>query len=149
MTWPLPVGWLRPYLEKAAKLLFIEEVDPFLEAGVKEWAAQIGPEIGTREFFGKESGHIPHWGEQTPDRVIAALTKILGLDYQSREPGYQEKISKRVQEMVPPREFGFCPGCPHRATYWAVKNALHAGRARRVRGRGHRLLHHGHRPHRF
>jgi len=124
MTWPLPVSWLRPYLEKVAKILFIEEVDPFLEAGVKEWAAQIGPEIGTREFFGKESGHIPHWGEQTPDRVIEALTRILGLDYQSREPGYQEKISGLVQEMVPPREFGFCPGCPHRATYWAVKNAL-------------------------
>ncbi|RPH89002.1 MAG: indolepyruvate ferredoxin oxidoreductase, partial [Desulfobacteraceae bacterium] len=124
MTWPLPVGWLRPYLEKAAKLLFIEEVDPFLEAGVKEWAAQIGPETGTRVFYGKDSGHITHWREQTPNRVIEALTKILGLDYQFREPEYQEKVSQRVQELVPPREFGFCPGCPHRATFWAIKNAL-------------------------
>ena len=64
MTWPLPVGWLRPYLEKAARLLFIEEVDPFLEAGVKEWAAQIGPEIGTREFFGKENATFPSGGSR-------------------------------------------------------------------------------------
>ena len=109
MTWPLPGGWLRPYLERTRKILFIEEVDPFLESGVKEWAAQIGPEIGTREFFGKESGHIPHWGEQTPDRVIEAVTRILGLDYQSREPVTRRRFQIGSRKWSRPGNSVFVP----------------------------------------
>jgi len=29
-----------------------------------------------------------------------------------------------VEALVPPREFGFCPGCPHRASYWSIKQVL-------------------------
>ncbi|MCU0580616.1 MAG: thiamine pyrophosphate-dependent enzyme, partial [Desulfobacterota bacterium] len=124
LTWPLPSGWLKPFLAKAAKFLFIEEVDPFLEGGVKEFAAQIGPEIGVKAFFGKGSGHVPAWGEQTPDRVIEALRRIFAIPYETREAAYDQKAAEWIKELVPPREFGFCPGCPHRATYWSIKKAL-------------------------
>jgi indolepyruvate ferredoxin oxidoreductase alpha subunit len=124
MTWPLPAGWLKPFLAQSAQFLFMEEVDPFLEGGVKEYAAQIGPEIGPKAFFGKGSGHVPAWGELTPDRVIQALSRILEVPYEAREAAYEQKALAHVQELVPAREFGFCPGCPHRATYWSIKNAL-------------------------
>jgi indolepyruvate ferredoxin oxidoreductase alpha subunit len=124
MTWPLPSGWLQSFLSRSEKFLFIEEVDPFLEGGVKEFAAQMGPEIGAKKFFGKGSGHVPAWGEQTPDRVIEALAHILERPYEGRDAVYSRRASQVIQELVPPREFGFCPGCPHRATYWSIKDAL-------------------------
>ncbi|MCU0579464.1 MAG: thiamine pyrophosphate-dependent enzyme, partial [Desulfobacterota bacterium] len=124
LTWPLPSGWLKPFLFQSARFLFIEEVDPFLEGAVMEFAAQMGPEIGAKEFFGKGSGHIPVWGEQSPDRVLQALGRILHVPYDPREASYEQKASSWIKDLVPPREFGFCPGCPHRATYWSIKKAL-------------------------
>ena len=29
-----------------------------------------------------------------------------------------------VGDRLPPREFGFCAGCPHRGSYYAIKTAL-------------------------
>jgi indolepyruvate ferredoxin oxidoreductase, alpha subunit len=124
ITWPLSPAFLKRVLSRSPRFLFIEEVDPFLESGVKAIAAQAGPEIGTREFFGKDSGHVAAWGEQSPDAVIEALAAVLHVSYQRRDPAYDQKLRALTSDLVPAREFGFCPGCPHRATYWTIKRAL-------------------------
>ena len=60
----------------------------------------------------------------TPDIVIKTLNDILGCDYQARPADYAEEALAAAAGMAPGRQMGFCAGCPHRATYWAVKNAL-------------------------
>ena len=123
-TWPLPGRMIVDHLKKADQILVIEEVDPFLEGNVKEIAADHSRQIGPKDFFGKKSGHIPPVGEMTTDRVVDALAKIFKKPYQLRPAEYETKALEVAKRMLPSRAQGFCAGCPHRATYWSIKNAL-------------------------
>lgn len=122
-TWPLPKKLILKYLSKVEKVLFAEEVDPFLEGNVKEIAADSFDQIGKISFFGKKSNHIPSTGEMNADRIVAALSSIMSLEYKSRSSDYEAK-AKAAEKIVPLRSLGFCAGCPHRASYWAIRNAL-------------------------
>jgi indolepyruvate ferredoxin oxidoreductase alpha subunit len=125
-TWPLPERLIGRQLTRAQKVMFVEEVDPFLESNVKEISADLifTLEIPPRIFYGKRSGHIPTVGELNTDRVVDALQKILGAPYDSRDATYSKRVWEVNREFVPERVLGFCPGCPHRASLWAIKNAL-------------------------
>ena len=123
-TWPLPTPLVVEKLAKTAQVLFVEEVDSFLEGNVKELAADFSGQIGPKTFFGKRSQHIPFFGEMNVDRVLEALGKILHVPYQARSPQYEAQAAEVAAKMLPTRALGFCPGCPHRASYWAIKNAL-------------------------
>lgn len=122
-TWPLPEEFLIKHMARAQKILFVEEVDPFIEEGVKALAAQRAGELGPKEFLGKASGTMPSVGEMTPDVVIGALKALAHVDYKPRPLDY-EKRAMDAAGQAPWRTLGFCAGCPHRATYWAVKKAL-------------------------
>lgn len=121
-TWPLPEGLLETHLRAADRILFAEEVDPFLENNVKALAADLGWNIGVKEFFGKASGHIPSCGELSPMQLLEALGKIFDISW--GRSSYREKILALTNDSVPAREFGFCPGCPHRGSFYAIKTAL-------------------------
>jgi len=123
-SWPLPRNFLLEHLKRANRILFIEEVDPFLENNIKEFYAQETAELGVKTFFGKASGSLPVVGEINPDIVTGALQQVLDLSYQPRSLQYVQEAEKTASQYAPLRELGFCAGCPHRATYWSVKNAL-------------------------
>ena len=125
-TYPLPSDFILKHLAGASQILVAEEIDPHLEERLKAFIAQAGPEVRPKTFFGKVSGHMPAEGESSPGTVGRALEQITGRKF----PGMDEKYAGQTQELTgpltPPREFGFCPGCPHRASYWAIKNTLAA-----------------------
>jgi len=123
-TWPLPTQWIVENLKRTDQVLFIEEVDPFLEGNVKEIAADHARKIGPKEFYGKKSGHVPPMGEMTPDRVVDALARIFKVSYHPRTPEYETRAQEVAKTMLPSRALGFCAGCPHRASFWSIKNAL-------------------------
>jgi indolepyruvate ferredoxin oxidoreductase alpha subunit len=123
-TWPLPSKLLAKRMADTKRVLFVEEVDPFLENNVKELAAEWSPEIGSWNFYGKSSGHVHPFGEINPDLIINALSKVMDKTYAPREANYGKKALEMTQSLVPGRDLGFCAGCPHRATFWAIKNAL-------------------------
>jgi indolepyruvate ferredoxin oxidoreductase alpha subunit len=123
-TWPLPETFLLKHFKKTDRILFIEEVDPFLENNVKETYAQNCMALGLKSFFGKASKDVPDTGELNPEIVTHAIQKLLSISYEPRPADYAQRVHEAVSELVPARALGFCPGCPHRATYWAVKVAL-------------------------
>jgi indolepyruvate ferredoxin oxidoreductase alpha subunit len=122
--WPLPEKFVTEHLNKSAKVLFVEEIDPFLERSVMELAGNFPPNAVRPTFYGKRSGHINAYGELNPDMVIKAISTILGLTYQARDIDYGKKAEALVKSSVPERSMTFCAGCPHRATFWSIKNAL-------------------------
>jgi indolepyruvate ferredoxin oxidoreductase, alpha subunit len=122
-TWPLPTQFLRAHLSRAHKILVIEEVDAFLEANLKEFVVDNLPGHSYL-FFGKASGHTHPYGELNVDIVIQAIARIMSIDYRPREAAYEKKSQEIAETCVPPRTSQLCPGCPHRATYWAIKDAL-------------------------
>ncbi|MDY6973668.1 MAG: thiamine pyrophosphate-dependent enzyme, partial [Thermodesulfobacteriota bacterium] len=121
-TWPLPERLLEAHLGSCDRVLFGEEVDPFLEDNVKSLAGDLGKKVGAKEFFGKASNHLPSCGELLPAHFIDVLGNIFGISW--RNIRYRDRISSLLNDQVPPREFGFCPGCPHRGSYYAIKTAL-------------------------
>jgi indolepyruvate ferredoxin oxidoreductase, alpha subunit len=123
-TWPLPKHLVLSYLVKAKDILIAEDIDPILERNIKTLAAEAGSEIGVKRFFGKNSGHLPAVGELNPDHLVRCLSKLTGRPYEHPATLHQQKAQEIVESLAPNREFGFCPGCPHRASFWAIKNAL-------------------------
>jgi len=123
-TWPLPPNLLKKHLAMADNILIVEEVLPFLEENVKVLAAEVAHEIGIKTFYGKNDASLPMTGELNPDLVINAIAKIMGIDYQAKSEDYAAKAQASVLSGAPQRDLTFCPGCPHRASFWSIHNAL-------------------------
>jgi indolepyruvate ferredoxin oxidoreductase alpha subunit len=122
--WPFPEKLVQDYARRTEKILVVEEVDPFIEIHVKESLADANLEA--KVVYGKGSGHIPAYGEITTDRACKALAEIFHLDYQSRTVEYQQPLSEEVDKLLIDRGLTWCPGCPHRASFWALERAVKA-----------------------
>lgn len=122
--WPLPEKLVENLLRKTQQVLFVEEVHPFVEQSVMEFTASLGPAGPRPYFYGKRSGHIPFYGELTPDDALKAIAGIMGIQYQARDPEYAKKVQAASREEVIMRLGSLCAGCPHRASYWAIHRAL-------------------------
>lgn len=123
-TWPLPRILLQNFLKRSETVLFVEEVEPFVESSVMAFAASVGRDIGLKTWLGKGSGHMPDSGELSPRILIKVLADIFQVEPMSSSYAFVDQIRPQLEPKVPPREFGFCPGCPHRAAYYAMKTAL-------------------------
>ena len=122
-VWPLPETLIRKHLANCRDVLVLEEVEPFLEGELKSMAAEWAAEMPVPVFHGRRRGPLPEIGELNPDLVIHALTTILGLAYQSRSGEYDARAREIAGALIPPRTLALCAGCPHRASYWAIRNA--------------------------
>ncbi len=122
-TWPLPAKLLKKYLRLTKKIMIVEEVLPFLEENVKVAASDMLKEIGVKTFYGKIDGTLPSVGELNPDLIVHALGKIMKVKYKFLPKSYAREI-KKVATLIPERELTFCPGCPHRASFWSINTAL-------------------------
>jgi indolepyruvate ferredoxin oxidoreductase, alpha subunit len=122
-TWPLPPALLKRHLLTAQRILIVEEVLPFLEEHVKILAAEQAREIGIKDFYGKNDQSLPMAGELNPDLVAAAVGRILGVAPPALPAPYAQKL-RDLMGVIPRREQTFCPGCPHRASFWSIREAL-------------------------
>ncbi len=110
---PLPEKKIEEFLRGKKMVVVLEELEPYLEDEVLRIAKAAG--IGTR-ILGKRSGHLPRAFEYSPDTILS-LNEIL--------PVMKEKRPVDVPSLkVPSRPPVLCAGCPHRATYYAVKRAV-------------------------
>lgn len=129
-VWPMPEKTTLSVLKRSQKVLFLEEIEPFLEDQTKILAAQHWEELVPIGFLGKRSGDVPWFmkargiGEMDPDIATQALAKALPVDFRpgSERPG--EKTADLPELDLPVRLPSLCAGCPHRASYWAIKTAL-------------------------
>jgi indolepyruvate ferredoxin oxidoreductase alpha subunit len=48
----------------------------------------------------------------------------MNVPYQSRDDEYDKQAEEIAQKYVIMRSGTLCPGCPHKATFWVIKNAL-------------------------
>ncbi len=123
-TWPLPEKLVAEHLKKCEKILIVEEVIPFMEENLKMLAQELAPQIGQKTLMGKRDGYLPMVNELNPDLVINAISKILGIEYQAVPEEYATGTLQKTFFGAPVREWIFCPGCPHRASYWSINQVL-------------------------
>jgi len=127
-TWPLPSELIKTHLGHAAEVLFAEEIDPFLEDQVKILYSENNRQLGQIKFYGKNSGdirgvHGPGVGEITTDIILDALCRLFDIK-KTVASVHSDKVKKDAAAMLVPRELAFCHGCPHRASFFAIKAAL-------------------------
>jgi indolepyruvate ferredoxin oxidoreductase, alpha subunit len=117
---PLPEKKLKRILSSVDKILVVEEVEPIFEEKIRALTYGLDKKV---EIHGKLTGDLPREREYTPDLVLKALTKLMNIEYVSRPKILDEDILK-AQSMILPRAISMCPGCPHRATFYCIKQAL-------------------------
>jgi len=123
-TWPLPERMILNSLAKASRVLFVEEVDPVLENNVKELYADNNSCLPRIEFLGKKSGHVPAVGELNPGLVIQIVSRLMEAPWGQSGDEESRLAADTLAKFAPPRSLAFCAGCPHRASFWSIKNAL-------------------------
>lgn len=119
-TYPLPVKKIEEFMKPLKTVVVVEELSPYLELAVKGVAKDIG--LNTA-IMGKGTGHLSEALEYNVAIVVKALASVLEMD----EPFDSSAIVERAEELksiLPDRVPVFCAGCPHRATLWAVKQAI-------------------------
>jgi len=119
--YPLPEELVKELLNSVKEALVVEELDPFVELHLKALAHEAG--LSTK-IHGKDL--LPRIGELSTRKVTEAIAKLthskLPLDFSKLD-----KLKEEVAPLVPLRPPALCPGCPHRASFYAITTA-----ARRV-----------------
>ena len=123
-TWPLPADLVQKYVKRSGRVLIIEEVIPFLEENVKIIAADFNPDVRGITFHGKMDGTVPGVGELNPDIVAESLARVMGLEFRAADSNYVTRAGDIAANNAPDRELTFCPGCPHRASFWSIHSVL-------------------------
>jgi indolepyruvate ferredoxin oxidoreductase alpha subunit len=101
MTYPLPPDLIREFAAKMDRLIVIEELDPFIEEGIR----LMGIECEGKSIF-------PMAGEFDPRVVRESAIDAGLLPESSRVP-----VAELDKPGIPPRPPVLCPGCPHRAMF--------------------------------
>ena len=123
-TWPLPPRLIEKHLVAADRVLIVEEGTPFLEDNVKALFADRVETVGPTRFYGRADKTIPSVDELNPDILMTALAGLLDLPTDQSTADYRQRISAELEGVVPDRAMTFCPGCPHRASFWLLHEAL-------------------------
>jgi indolepyruvate ferredoxin oxidoreductase alpha subunit len=117
MTHPLPRKMCTDFMKSCKNIIIVEELEPILENYFKQLSYDTAYPV---KIYGKSTGHFSRLYEYNPDIVIGAFSKIFSLKNPIKKPkGSNIKLPRR-----PP---ALCPGCPHRATYYAAKKAQPKG----------------------
>ncbi|MGC9515838.1 indolepyruvate ferredoxin oxidoreductase subunit alpha [Methanocrinis sp.] len=115
-AYPISRKTVGDFLEGMERVLVVEEMDPVVEEFVEMVAKERNPEV---EILGKRSGHLPGVGELDPLTVREAIAGMIDLPRRSAP-----KLSPEVLSILPPRPPSLCPGCSHRAAYYAMRKAF-------------------------
>ncbi|MBD3229109.1 MAG: hypothetical protein GF329_13050 [Candidatus Lokiarchaeota archaeon] len=97
------------------KLIIVEELMPFIENRVKEILYDANLKI---EVHGKDT--FPQIDEFNINIVRNNLADLLGVEESARIKEI-ETIAGRAERKSPRRDPSWCPGCPHRATFYTLK----------------------------
>jgi indolepyruvate ferredoxin oxidoreductase alpha subunit len=115
---PFPERLAYEFLEGLDEVLVIEELDPVIERELIYLCGRRGIKLTIK---GKLTGHVQSAGENTVESVSAQLSQFLGVEY--HKPAASELPKLPIRPPV------LCAGCPHRASFYAVKQAMNGKKA--------------------
>ena len=115
VPYPLPRGPVAQLLASCSRVLVLEETEPVLEL--------LAPE--RPKLLGRLSGHVPSAGELTPERLSDMLERVLK-ETRVKVPRPRGKVLS-VPDEPPLRRPNLCPGCSHRAVFYALRRYFPGG----------------------
>ncbi len=118
MTHPVPENMIAEFLKRHTRVLIVEELEPFLETHARRIAQLNHIDV---EILGKDQKLFPRTFEYNTRLVTDALCKVINCNTPINW-GASDTLSSAVDEL-PPRPPLLCAGCPHRASYYAIRAA--------------------------
>ncbi|MDD4801949.1 MAG: indolepyruvate ferredoxin oxidoreductase subunit alpha [Syntrophomonas sp.] len=116
---PFPEKLALEFLQAVDEVLVVEELDPVIE---KELIFLCGKHHLNVKINGKLTHHIQNAGENTVESVSQAVAEFMSITAMARE-------EHPVLPELPVRPPVLCAGCPHRASFYAVKKAMRGRRS--------------------
>jgi len=117
---PLPESLMRGLIAKVDRVLVLEELEPYIELHLRAMVGDIQKPVS---IYGKLDNTLPRVGEYNYDTIEEVITRLMGIG-KSGESLDLEKAREEASRLAPRRPLPFCPGCPHRGTYTALRQAF-------------------------
>ena len=113
---PFPENLALEFLQDVDEVLCVEELDPVIERALLEIVGRHNLKVTIK---GKLTGDVKASGENTIESVRDDLSKFLDMDLSG------DKLSDLpAPPELPVRPPVLCAGCPHRASFYAIKQAM-------------------------
>ncbi|MBR0089411.1 MAG: 4Fe-4S binding protein, partial [Clostridia bacterium] len=113
--YPLPESFLLGALEGVSEVLCFEELSPYIEESLLKLIGKHKLNIVVR---GKLTDDVPSSGENDSDSAKRIISRFLNIDTN------EDNIGLSNAPQPPMRPPVLCAGCPHRASFYAVKKAM-------------------------
>lgn len=110
---PVPSKLVEKFASQLDAVIVVEEVDPFLELHLRAMGI---------DTFGKMNQYLPMDYELNAGIVELGIAKILQI-----KPSIDFEIALKndeLRKLAPPRPPVLCPGCPHTATFYAIRKVV-------------------------
>lgn len=123
-VYPLPRQTLRGFLGGLERVLVLEELEPLIETEVLAELAEMGQQT---RVIGKRQGGLPRVGDYSVELVRRALNLLLERTEETQQESrpLSSACAPEPQKLLPlARTLEFCPGCPHRMSYYALNQAI-------------------------
>ncbi len=119
MPFPFPRKKAGEFLDSCERVLVLEEPDSFLEVQLPD----------KTRIMGRSSGHVPSEGELLPEIIWEAMERALaevrGKPASKTRARQRTLLDKALEEaQLPGRRPTLCAGCPHRASFYAIRRAF-------------------------
>jgi indolepyruvate ferredoxin oxidoreductase alpha subunit len=110
-TYPLPTKKILSFLNKVEKVVILEELEPLVENEVRTLIQKNGLSV---EVIGKGE-MLPIQGEYSTTLMRRVFRAVTGRE--------DEHSHCDMEQGLPMRPPNLCAGCPHRAAFYAVREA--------------------------
>jgi indolepyruvate ferredoxin oxidoreductase alpha subunit len=119
MPHPFPLKSVQAMMARCRHVLVLEEPDAFVEFHLPR----------RERVLGRASGHVPSEGELLPETVWNILDGALRESGRKGLPASRSGTTISMDEamkaaQLPQRRPTLCAGCPHRASFYAIKRAF-------------------------
>jgi len=113
--YPFPEGLTSEFMAVCDRVLVIEETDTLMEYLLRD----------RNKVLGRLSGHVPLEGELVPQVIYRlldrTLTEMALQPFEGEDDAEALELVKSLQ--LPVRRPTLCPGCPHRAAFFAIRKS--------------------------
>jgi indolepyruvate ferredoxin oxidoreductase, alpha subunit len=107
-AYPIDPSLIMKLKDNVEHILVLEELMPVVEEQVRMYASHV---------MGKMTGDVPNEGEFDPVLVSSIIRKAAGMP-----PVQVSDVQIGIE--LPQRPPALCPGCPHRATFYAMRSVF-------------------------
>lgn len=111
--YPFPETLILDFIKDLNEVLIVEELDPVIEESL---ITLCGKHNINLKIYGKYTKNLPFAGEYSYEILLSALSKFLNIPF--------EQSASPTLPTLPVRPPFLCAGCPHRASFYAVKKAM-------------------------